>query len=120
MLKKSTAFLFQNVIGIFYRWIYLLLRLYNQIRANLPEEVIKWSVKFFSKQKKNPKDISTSPVCEEKGCYYIESFINGKSGTEKAFLGNCGEEKAVSVARLLAKKSVRPLHIEDIITDMRF
>ena len=78
--------------------------------------------KVFFKAKEEPErhfDI-TYCVCEEKGCYYIESFINGKSGIEKAFLGNCGEEKAVSVARLLAEKSVRPLHIEDIITDMRF
>ncbi|MBQ3236593.1 MAG: hypothetical protein IJA92_03605 [Oscillospiraceae bacterium] len=59
-------------------------------------------------------------ICEEKGDYYIESFICGGSFCEKAFLGRCGETKAEEFAKLLAKKAVHPVHIEDIISDRHF
>ena len=39
-------------------------------------------------------------ICEEKGDYYIESFICGGSFCEKAFLGRCGETKAEEFVKL--------------------
>lgn len=59
-------------------------------------------------------------VCEDKGCYFIESFIEGGAFYEKVCLGNCKKEKAVFLAKLFAEKGVHPLHIDDIISDMRF
>ena len=57
---------------------------------------------------------------KEENDYYIESRIEGKSDFETVFLGNCGIKKAEKVLKLLAENSVRPLHIEDIISDIRF
>lgn len=59
-------------------------------------------------------------VFEDSGSYYIECRISGGKYNEKIFLGSCGEEKAENIAHLLAVKKVHPLHIEDIISDMRF
>ncbi len=59
-------------------------------------------------------------VFEDCGSYYIESFVPGGNFSEIVFLGNCGEEKATETAKLFAEKGVHPLHIEDIISDMRF
>ncbi len=77
---------------------------------------------FFYKAKAEPDrnyDI-TYCIIKENNSYYIESSIDGSHISETASLGNCGEEKAVFLAKLMAKKSVRPLHIEDIISDLRF
>lgn len=52
--------------------------------------------------------------------YCIESRIEGKTDFETVFLGNCGIEKSEKAIKILAENSVRPLHIEDIISDMRF
>ena len=59
-------------------------------------------------------------VNEKDGDYYIEAEIEGKDSAETAFLGNCGEEKAIALGHFLAEKAVRPVHIEDIISDLRF
>ena len=59
-------------------------------------------------------------INESDGDYYIESKIEGGNSVETAFLGNCGEEKAIALGHFLAKKAVRPVHIEDIISDLRF
>lgn len=77
---------------------------------------------FFYKAKAEPGrnfDI-TYAVAKEGKAYYLESFISGSNKKESSFLGNCGEEKANKIARLLAEKAVRPLHIDDIISDLRF
>ena len=50
--------------------------------------------------------------------FFIESEICGSSFSEKIFLGNCGEKKAEEIAVLLAEKTVHPLHIEDILSDL--
>ena len=59
-------------------------------------------------------------ITEYNGSFCLESFINGGIFFEKAFIGNCGEEKAEEIAKLFAKKGVHPVHIEDIISDMMF
>ena len=59
-------------------------------------------------------------VIEEKNSFCIEAFIEGGFFSEKAFIGNCGEEKAKNIAGLLAEKGVHPVHIENIISDMMF
>lgn len=67
------------------------------------------------------RNISISYTIEEiEGDYYIESLLEGGVFHEKAFLGNCGFEKAEELALLLAKNGVHPVHIEDIISDLRF
>ena len=58
-------------------------------------------------------------VCEENGSYYIESFVEGGSFSEKVFIGKCKEKAAEEIAVFFAKKGVHPVHTEDIITDMR-
>ena len=58
-------------------------------------------------------------LCKEENSFCIESYIPGGSSFEKAFLGNCGEEKAEQITLFLAKNAVRPIHIENIISDMR-
>lgn len=57
---------------------------------------------------------------KEENDYYIESGIAGKTDFETVFLGNCKIEKAEKIIKILAEKSVRPLHIENIISDMMF
>jgi hypothetical protein len=59
-------------------------------------------------------------VFKDENSFGIESFAEGKNFSEKVIIGNCGEEKAKSVAKFLAENGVHPLHIEDIISDMRF
>ncbi len=59
-------------------------------------------------------------VFKEENSYGIESFICGGSFYEKAVIGNCGKEKAKKLAAFFAKKGVHPIHIEDIISDLRF
>jgi len=59
-------------------------------------------------------------VDEDNGTYFIEAFIEGTDIFEKAALGNCGLDKAEETAMIFAEKSVRPIHIEDIISDLRF
>lgn len=59
-------------------------------------------------------------VFEDKGSFFIESEICGGFFREISFLGNCSEEKATETVKLFAEKGVHPLHIEDIISDMRF
>ncbi len=59
-------------------------------------------------------------VTESENSYYIESEICGGRFHEKVCLGNCKEDGAEKAAKLFAKKAVHPVHIEDIICDMRF
>ncbi len=59
-------------------------------------------------------------VEKENGDYFIEAETLGGSRREKAFLGRCGENLAVKTAILFAERAVNPLHIEDIVSDMRF
>ncbi len=59
-------------------------------------------------------------VFKEENSYGIESFICGGSFYEKAVIGNCCEEKAEKIVMFFAEKGVHPLHIENIILDMRF
>ena len=74
------------------------------------------------KAKKEPdRDFDIIYTINEKdGVFYIESHIEGSYISQIATLGSCGEEKAENFAHLLAEKAVRPVHIEDIISDMRF
>ena len=57
-------------------------------------------------------------IIQEGNSYCIEAFVEGGLFYEKTFIGNCGIEKAKSIAKLLAKNGVHPVHIEDIISDM--
>lgn len=59
-------------------------------------------------------------VINDKNSYFIESYICGSDKHESSFLGSCGKEKAKNLAHTLAEKAVRPIHIEDIISDLRF
>lgn len=59
-------------------------------------------------------------VEENNGDYYITAAVEGGNSSEKAFLGRCNQEKAEELALLFASKGVHPLHIEDIISDLRF
>ena len=52
--------------------------------------------------------------------YYIESEICGGKDLTKAYIGDLCERKAVRTAELLARNSVRPVHIKDIIEDILF
>lgn len=81
-------------------------------------------MKYLSvyKSKKEPdRDFDiTYTVAEKAGTFYIESEICGSFICETAVLGNCGEQKADELAHFLSEKAVHPLHIDDIISDMRF
>ena len=59
-------------------------------------------------------------VFKDGNSYGIESFVCGGNFSEKVLLGNCGENRAKNLAGLFAEKAVHPIHIEDIISDMRF
>ena len=59
-------------------------------------------------------------VFKDENSYGIESFICGGNFNEKASVGICGEKEALKIAEFFAENSVHPLHIEDIISDMRF
>lgn len=75
---------------------------------------------FMAANEPNRKFDIIYRVTEENDSFYIESFIGGGKEYEKCSLGNCGLEKAEKLALLFAKNSVRPMHIEDIISDMHF
>ena len=59
-------------------------------------------------------------VFKEGSSYGIESFVCGGRFHEKVCIGNCKENKVKQLALFFAEKGVHPLHIEDIISDMRF
>ena len=59
-------------------------------------------------------------IAECENDFYIEAFIEGSSQKATAALGSCGIEKAEAFGRLLAKNAVRPVHIDDIISDLHF
>ena len=59
-------------------------------------------------------------VCEDEDSFYIESYIEGGAFFQKIYIGTCCEKTAEDFARFLAEKSVHPLHIEDIISDLLF
>lgn len=119
---NAGAFLFQNVIVSFYRWIYKHLRLYNQIRTIFVRRRKAMMYKSVYKAKNEPdRNYDIIYLIKEKnGAFYIEAHIEGSSVYETAALGSCGEKKAEELAHLLAEKAVRPVHIEDIISDMHF
>ena len=64
-------------------------------------------------------DISYS-IFKEGNSYGIESFVCGGRFHEKVCIGNFKENKVKQLALFFAEKGVHPLHIEDIISDMRF
>ena len=64
-------------------------------------------------------DISYS-IFKEENSYGIESFICGGRFHEKVYVGNCNENEIKQLALFFAEKGVHPLHIENIISDMRF
>ena len=59
-------------------------------------------------------------VFKDRNCYGIESFVCGGRFHEKAYVGNCKENEVKKLAMFFAEREVHPLHIEDIISDMRF
>ena len=59
-------------------------------------------------------------VFKEESSYGIESFVCGGRFHGKVCIGNCKENEAKQLALFFAKKGVHPLHIEDIISDIRF
>ncbi len=69
--------------------------------------------------KSKTRKISYS-VIEDENCFVIETEVLGGSKKEKTLLSCCTEEKAIKTAKLFAKSEVHPLHIEDIISDLRF
>ena len=76
----------------------------------------------FYTAKHEPKRNYEITYCieKDKGSYFIESYINGGKIYSPVFIGSCGYATAKRLAQFLAKNSVHPLHIEDIISDMRF
>lgn len=76
----------------------------------------------FYKAKDDPKRnfCISYAVCEDNNSFIIKSFVEDGSFSEKAFIGNCGKEKAKEIAKLFAEKGVHPIHIENIISDMKF
>ena len=64
-------------------------------------------------------DISYS-IFKEGSSYGIESFVCGGRFHEKVCVGNCNENEVKQLAMFFAEKGVHPLHIENIISDMRF
>lgn len=76
---------------------------------------------IYSAKEENDRNYEiTYCIINDTDSYYIESYINGKGKVELSFLGSCSEEKAESLVHLLAENSVRPVHIDDIISDLRF
>lgn len=59
-------------------------------------------------------------VDESDKSYCIECFIDGGSAHCSASIGNCGQEAAEKLAMLLAKNALRPWHLEEVVSDMRF
>ena len=76
----------------------------------------------FYKAKPEPKRKYEITYCIEKddGSYFIEAYINGGKSYSPVFIGSCDYSKAKKLVQYLAKKSVHPLHIEDIISDLNF
>ncbi len=58
-------------------------------------------------------------VMKAEDFYYIEANVAGGFFSERAAAGN-SEEKSLETARLFAEKSVHPVHIEDILSDLHF
>lgn len=80
---------------------------------------MKYRCFFTSKADENRNFDIKYAVCEDNGCFFIESFIEGGTFSERAVIENQKESGAESVAKLLAQKAVHPLHIEEVISDMR-
>ena len=78
-------------------------------------------IAFYSSKAETDRNFNIKYcVFKDGNSYGIESFICGGNFYEKASVGICGEKEALKIAEFFAENSVHPLHIEDIISDMRF
>ena len=78
-------------------------------------------VAFYSSKAETDRNFDISYcVFKDEISYGIESSVCGGNFSKKAYLGICGETEALKIAEIFAKNSVHPLHIENIISDMRF
>ncbi len=75
----------------------------------------------FKAKEEDDRDFDISyRIIEENKSYYIECSIDGSNTSIVSSIGNCGNDTAEKLAALLAERALRPLHLEDIISDMRF
>ena len=63
-------------------------------------------------------DISYN-VIKEENCFMIECYVDGSNKYSISSIGKCTVSSAENIAKCLAAESVRPVHLEDIISDMR-
>lgn len=75
---------------------------------------------FYRSAAENNRFSIIYSVCEDNNGFFIESSIEGGHFCEKVFIESHNEARAEKIARLFAEKGVHPVHIEEIISDMRF
>lgn len=75
----------------------------------------------FKAKEETDRKFEISYIVDERGkSYCIECFINGGAASCSASIGSCGRETAEQLAAFLAAKALRPWHLEEVISDMRF
>jgi len=91
------------------------------IKSLLVKGALKMYTAIFKAKEEEGRefDISYRIIEEDKG-YYIECSIDGGATKTVASIGNCGNETAERLGNLFAREALRPCHLEDVISDMRF
>lgn len=63
-------------------------------------------------------DISYN-VIKEENCFMIECYVDGGNEYNISSIGKCTAFAAENIAKYLAARALRPIHLEDVISDMR-
>ena len=63
-------------------------------------------------------DISYN-VIKEENCFLIECYVDGGREHCLSSIGKCSVSDAENIAKRLAAGALRPVHLEDVISDLR-
>lgn len=75
----------------------------------------------FTAKEEDGRDFDISyRVKKEENSFYIECSVEGGGTPFVAALGSCKEDAAEKLALFFAQNALRPLHLEDVISDMHF
>ena len=75
----------------------------------------------FKAKEENDREFDISYwVTEENKDYCIECSVDGGNRKRVAFLGSCGPDAAERLAHFFAANALRPAHLEEVVSDMRF
>ncbi len=75
---------------------------------------------FKAKEEADRKFDISYRIIEENKSYYIECSIDGSHTKSVASIGSCGIDAAERLGVLFAEEALRPWHLEDVVSDMRF